>query len=260
MSKHWMDKVWSWDHCFNALALARSDPGLALDQFLAVFDHQTETGALPDSITHSEVLYNFVKPPIHGWMFSLLRERMPTPIRSETLAEVYRRLSAWSRYWLDHRRAPGSALPFYEHGNDSGWDNSTVFDADRLIESPDLAAFLVLQLDELAHLAAEVAPDEAAGWEAEADAVAAALVDQLWDGSRLFARSVIGHRAASTSSLLTALPIVAAERLPAASLMALASQIDGTPHRLRTSHRAASTRRTTTPTATGAARSGHLRR
>ncbi len=22
MSKHWMDKVWSWDHCFNALALA----------------------------------------------------------------------------------------------------------------------------------------------------------------------------------------------------------------------------------------------
>ena len=24
-------------------------------------------GALPDSVTHSEVLYNFVKPPVHGW-------------------------------------------------------------------------------------------------------------------------------------------------------------------------------------------------
>ena len=29
MSKHWMDKVWSWDHCFNALALAPGLPDLA---------------------------------------------------------------------------------------------------------------------------------------------------------------------------------------------------------------------------------------
>ncbi|KOV82412.1 hypothetical protein ADL02_22415, partial [Streptomyces sp. NRRL WC-3723] len=28
MSKHWMDKVWSWDHCFNALALAPGCPEL----------------------------------------------------------------------------------------------------------------------------------------------------------------------------------------------------------------------------------------
>src|SRR5690606_15500943 len=60
MSKHWMDKVWSWDHCFNALALAASEPRAALDQFLLPFDHQASTGALPDSVTHSEVLYNFV--------------------------------------------------------------------------------------------------------------------------------------------------------------------------------------------------------
>lgn len=63
MSKHWMDKVWSWDHCFNSLALAPGAPELGWDQFQLVFDHQDESGALPDSVTHSEVLYNFVKPP-----------------------------------------------------------------------------------------------------------------------------------------------------------------------------------------------------
>ena len=224
MSKHWMDKVWSWDHCFNALALARSHPQLALDQFLGVFDHQAETGALPDSVTHSEVLYNFVKPPIHGWIFSLLRERLPQPMVAENQAEVYRRLAAWSRYWLDHRRAPGSALSYYEHGNDSGWDNSTVFDTDRVVESPDLAAFLVLQLDELAHLAADVAPDEAEAWQAEADAVAAAL-EELWDGAGLAARSVTEHRRGSASSLLTALPILAGGRVPAASVPALVAKV-----------------------------------
>src|SRR6185503_5983670 len=40
MSKHWMDKVWSWDHCFNALALVDGAPDLAWDQFELVFDHQ----------------------------------------------------------------------------------------------------------------------------------------------------------------------------------------------------------------------------
>ena len=32
-SKHWMDKVWSWDHCFTAPAPAGGDPGLAWNQF-----------------------------------------------------------------------------------------------------------------------------------------------------------------------------------------------------------------------------------
>src|SRR5256714_11372379 len=42
MSKHWMDKVWSWDHCFNALALAGGAPELAWDQFCLPFDFQDE--------------------------------------------------------------------------------------------------------------------------------------------------------------------------------------------------------------------------
>ena len=84
MSKHWMDKVWSWDHCFNAIALAESHPELAWDQFLAVFDHQDERGALPDSVAHSEVLYNFVKPPIHGWALEQFRSRLNAPLTHET--------------------------------------------------------------------------------------------------------------------------------------------------------------------------------
>jgi len=214
MSKHWMDKVWSWDHCFNALALASADPDLAVDQFLLPFDHQVATGALPDSVTHSEVLYNFVKPPIHGWAWSLLRDRLPDAVVAAAEPEVYRRLAAWTRYWLDLRRAPGSPVPYYEHGNDSGWDNATVFDAARLVESPDLAAFLVLQLDELARLAASVAPLEAAGWRAEAEGMLAGLLGELRDGDRLVARTVDGHRPTSSSSLLTALPLLLGERLP----------------------------------------------
>ena len=66
------------------------------------------------------------------------------------------RRARWSRFWLDARRVPGHALPHYQHGNDSGWDNATTFDPGHVIQTSDLAAFLVLQMRELAGLAGEL--------------------------------------------------------------------------------------------------------
>jgi hypothetical protein len=208
MSKHWMDKVWSWDHCFNALALAHGQPRLAFDQFMLPFDHQTSAGALPDSVTHSEALYNYVKPPIHGWAFTALRRRLPAALVDAHLSEVYRRLAAWSRFWLDHRRVPGHALPHYQHGNDSGWDNATTFDRDRVIESPDLAAFLLIQLGVLHELALELGEGEDAVAWAAAEAEIREGLAGLWRGDGYVAVAASGGREAKRRSLLTLLPIV----------------------------------------------------
>ncbi|GAB3396206.1 trehalase family glycosidase [Humibacter soli] len=236
MSKHWMDKVWSWDHCFNALALAGGAPRLALDQFMLPFDHQTESGALPDSLTHSEVLYNYVKPPIHGWAFAHLRAALADDILQPELDEIYRRLSAWSSFWLDSRRVIGHALPHYQHGNDSGWDNATTFDHDRVIESPDLAAFLLIQLRVLSSLAHELADQhseradalhaEGQHWSAAASEVAAGL-DALWRDDGYVAVAPFTGREAKRRSLLTLLPIVLGESLDDAVSATLANGISG---------------------------------
>ncbi|MFE9404196.1 amylo-alpha-1,6-glucosidase [Streptomyces sp. NPDC006530] len=216
MSKHWMDKVWSWDHCFNALALAPGCPGLALDQYHLPFDHQDGSGALPDSVTHSEVLYNFVKPPIHGWAFGRLRRLLPTPLNRDEIASVYGRLGRWTDFWLTARRAPDTQLPYYQHGNDSGWDNATTFDPERVIATADLAAFLVLQLHELAFLADQLdMSDEALRWTKTAEELQTALLDQLWTGDRFLARSVVTGNSWSSGSLLDLMPIVLGEHLPA---------------------------------------------
>nr|WP_244630615.1 MULTISPECIES: glycogen debranching protein [unclassified Microbacterium] len=225
MSKHWMDKVWSWDHCFNALALAPGLPDLALDQFLAPFDHQDAAGAMPDSVTHSEVLYNFVKPPIHGWAFSRLRERLGRPLRRDELEAVYHHLARWSRFWLDHRRAPGRVVPYYEHGNDSGWDNSTAFDHDRVIEAPDLAAFLVIQLGVVADLADELGHG-GGEWRVERDGLEEAMLRELRDADGFFAVGSFSRRESKRTSLLTLLPILASDRLPENVGAQLAAQIE----------------------------------
>ncbi|GGU15550.1 amylo-alpha-1,6-glucosidase [Streptomyces coeruleorubidus] len=237
MSKHWMDKVWSWDHCFNALALAPGCPGLATDQFALPFDHQDGSGALPDSVTHSEVLHNFVKPPIHGWASGRLRRRLPTPPSRAELAGTYDRLERWTHFWLTARRAPGAALPHYQHGNDSGWDNATTFDPERVVVTADLAAFLVLQLHELADLAAELGkPDEAGRWTRTAHEIQSALLDELWTGERFVARGAATGDTWSSSSLLDLMPIVLGEHLPGEVGSALADHIKAhlTPYGLAT--------------------------
>ncbi|MEV8527310.1 trehalase family glycosidase [Streptomyces sp. NPDC052000] len=237
MSKHWMDKVWSWDHCFNSLALAPGCPELALDQYHLPFDHQDASGALPDSVTHSEILYNFVKPPIHGWAFGQLRRRLPTPPSQDELAQVYDRLERWTDFWLAARRAPGAQLPHYQHGNDSGWDNATTFDPERVIVTADLAAFLILQLHQLACLARELdKPEEATRWTATAEETQTALLDQLWTGDRFLARSVATGDTWSSASLLDLMPIVLGEHLPAELGSTLADRIKAhlTPYGLAT--------------------------
>ena len=227
MSKHWMDKVWSWDHCFNALALAPGHPSLAWDQFCLPFDHQDESGALPDSVTHSEVLYNYVKPPIHGWALGHLRRRLAQPLDRTELARTYDRLERWSQFWLTARRAPGSELPHYQHGNDSGWDNATTFDPERVVVTADLAAFLILQLRELADIAHDLQrPDDARHWTRTADATQDALLTQLWKDDRFVARGALSGNTWSTDSLLHLMPIALGEHLPQDIADHLASRIE----------------------------------
>jgi len=224
MSKHWMDKVWSWDHCFNALALAAGQPDLAWDQFQLPFEHQDASGALPDSITHSEVLYNFVKPPIHGWTLRRLRGQL-TALDGRQLRHAYDRLETWTRFWLTARRVPGAGLAHYQHGNDSGWDNATTFDPARVVESADLAGFLVLQMRELADLAVHLGRAEAAeSWMRAADDMRAALLE-LWTGQRFVARAAGTYRTWDSASLLDLMPIVLAGELPDQIRNALATRI-----------------------------------
>jgi glycogen debranching enzyme len=235
MSKHWMDKVWSWDHCFNALALAAGEPDLAWDQYKLIFDHQDPMGGLPDSVTHSEVLYNFVKPPIHGWALSKLRAIVD--LSPEQLKETYDQLARWTAFWMDTRRGDREALPHYQHGNDSGWDNATPFDTERVAQTADLPAFLVLQMRELAELAALLGEHETAeDWTKNAGRLRDDLLGQLWTTDRFATRSPRSGATWTSASLLDLMPIVLGAELPGEITSALAGRIAGhlTAHGLAT--------------------------
>lgn len=213
MSKNWMNKVWSWDNCFNALALAEQDPALAWDQLMLFFDHQDENGAIPDHLTNASRSFRFYKPPVHGWTLRNLMQ-VPGVIDDDKLTTIYEPLSRWTDWWFQYRDDDNDGLPQYNHGNESGWDNGTVFAEGVPVESPDLAGYLIIQMDVLAEVATQLGKDdEARSWRQRADGLLTLLMDHLWNGTQFFARHANSHEIIAGDSSLVFMPLLLGERL-----------------------------------------------
>jgi hypothetical protein len=214
MSKKTMTAVWSWDHCFNALAMAGLGPKEALDQFMAPFYLQNENGALPDLLNPGmELLWNFTKPPVHGWCFGKLMDKFEYP--NDILKTVYDGLEKQLNWWFVYRDEDHNGLPCYAHGNDSGWDNSSLFDNGYYVTAPDLSAYIFLQMRTLSRIAGKLKmSSEKTAWEEKSSALLQNLFNLCWKEDHFVAlRSHGRDYVPFPSSLQTHLPVVLGEYL-----------------------------------------------
>lgn len=216
MSKNWMNSVWSWDHCFNAMALTYHKQVMAWDQLMLMFDMQDDFGGLPDYYNDRSVHWNFSKPPIHGWVLGWMMERTRF-IRSDQIRQIYGPLCRWTEWWFHYRDDDRDGIPQYHHGNDSGWDNATPFKAGVPLESPDLCAFLILQMETLAKLAAKIGHhEEAESWQRRSEELLNKMLAHFWQGDHFAAMRSGDHLLADTDSLFLYLPLILGKRLPLA--------------------------------------------
>lgn len=213
MSKNWMTNIWSWDHCFNAMALAKHQPQLAWDQLMIFFDNQDSSGMLPDFMNDEFAYWNCTKPPIHGWTILWMIERAAN-IANEQLQEIYTPLSKWTNWYFEYRDDNKNGFPEYHHGNDSGWDNSTVFSEGIPVESPDVCAFLILQMEALEKIAHRLGKEEAAAmWKRKQENLLDAFLQYFWKDDQ-FTAYVFEQQVKTGDSLLLFMPIVLGKRLP----------------------------------------------
>ena len=213
MSKNWMTNIWSWDHCFNAMALVEKNPELAWDQFMIFFDKQDDSGLLPDYMNDQYSYWNCSKPPIHGWTLSWMLKKSKD-ISKDKLLEVYGPLSKWTKWYLENRDVNNNGFPEYHHGNDSGWDNSTVFAEGVPVESPDLCAFLILQMETLSEVADKLnLEEEAKEWTRLAENLLDSMIKHFWVKDKFVAYH-LNEQVETGDSLLLFMPIVLGKRLP----------------------------------------------
>ncbi len=228
MSKNHMCQVWSWDNCFNAMAMSYGHPELGWDQLMVMADHQDPYGAFPDAVNDFIRHYNFSKPPVHGWALSFMRQQKPEYFASARLREIYGPFSRMANWWLTYRVGQGESLPHYLHGNDSGWDNSTMFDAGIPLIAPDLAALLALHCMELSDLADALGESaEAVRWHETAIRLVADLIHTLWREDHFVAMRQTDHQIVESKSLIPCIPIVLGKWLPPEFQTALVEQIRG---------------------------------
>lgn len=225
MSKNWMIRVWGWDHCLNAIALAEKDPRLAWDQVMLFFDNQHPDGALPDAISDTGHVWTFCKPPVQGWTIGMIM-RQTGAITRDDLQMIYDPLCRWTNWWFNYRDDDHDGIPQYNHGNESGWDNATVFDQGMPVESPDLATYLVLQLEALGEIALRLGRwAEAGQWRYRADQLLQRFIAHSWNGEQFVAPHSGDHRVVGLESLMSYMPLLLGKRLPAAILEKLVTGV-----------------------------------
>jgi hypothetical protein len=214
MSKVNMRALWSWDHCFNALASAKNKE-LAYDQYYIPFDFIDQTGAIPDLMLDGKIAFSYVKPPIHGWALDKLQAK-GVQLSKPQLLECYTSLEKWTQFWFTYMDHDQNGFPQYNFGNDSGWDNATPFDLGYAIESADLMAFLALQMESLSNLAQKLGkPKEAAAWKSKSQKLIKDMISYFWDGKRFVAKRTIDKAVDKENlSLMRFLPLVLGSRLP----------------------------------------------
>lgn len=214
MSKNWMTNIWSWDNCFNALGTSLGDFDLAWQQIQLMFDHQAENGIFPDGLNDRASDWMFVKPPVYGFFLKKLLEHPKS--KSLSLLPIYQSMVKHTEFWFRCRDTNKNGIPEYFHGNDSGWDNGTIFDSGFPAESADLCAFLIVQIDFLADLADRLGKsDESKRWTHRSDVITKYMIDKLWvDGHFVSMNISSGKDNKMSRSLLSFIPLIIGERLP----------------------------------------------
>lgn len=203
--------VWSWDHCFNTAGLMTADPDLAWDNMAVMFDYQDELGQLPGSANDSNMHWNFAKPPIQGLFAGKMLDRME--LSENRLNQLYRWIDKQVAYWFGCHDCNDDGVPEYHHGNDSGHDNSTVFDQAFAIDSPDLLAFLICALETLGRIDTKLGRDARRVLELKGLCINR-FVDHFVVDGRIVARDTLTQEVVECRSILPLMSIVAGKYLP----------------------------------------------
>lgn len=184
MTKNWMTNVWSWDNCFGAIFLSKAHPQLAYEQLMMFVQVQAENGVYPDYLNETYASYSCTKPPIYGWTYDYLVRENEFFEQDTIIEEFYQTICKQTNFWLKHRMSR-MGLPYYTHGNDSGWDNGTFFSKGIPVIAPDLAGFLIYQTECLSRLAGRLNnPEDEIKWKEKSEELLALLQEKLWDGER----------------------------------------------------------------------------
>lgn len=216
-----------WQLTFQAAAFANNTRA-AWDQMLVPFDHQSETGQLPDFYDECHGAFLTIRPPIHGWALKLMKQLgYYQNVPQEEIAAFYPKLAAWADWFGKYRTDGVDGLPHYEHSDESGMEDGSTFRVSNDMVTPDLPAYLVLLFEELGEMSQQLGMDPSVKtmWYDKAAAMQARLIDKLWDGEKFVSHTLDARPIEKDYGILGYIPVILGRRLPEAILQKLIADL-----------------------------------
>jgi len=201
----------SWHQVYHAMALRDSDA--AVQTLMNMFPNQDEYGELPDLITEDFVNITATKPPIHGLGLLWIMERIE--LTDEQCRKIYPGFKKLFSFWTTLRDTDNDGIPQYNHGCESGYDFSLMFEKGVPVETPDIICYIVLLAEALEKLAVRLSLDnEAKQWRAKEKFLLDALFSEFWNRERFIAKLSGLHEVVEFDGLEAYFPFMLGDRLP----------------------------------------------
>ena len=210
-----LTRAMTWQQSYQAMA-ARRDPELFMSLLYSMFTLQDEYGMLPDGASDKEVIFTATKPPFQGFALSwILAETDLDTIDRDLVEKLYGPFVKWVRWWLTFRDLDNDGLIGYAHGDESGFDDSSIFVGGVPVETPDAAAFIILCLEALGKMAARLGmKDESESWQKASEEMLRKMLDTMWNGEKFICLRETTHEVVDQESISVYQPIILGKRLP----------------------------------------------
>ncbi|MCL2226973.1 MAG: hypothetical protein FWB97_05025, partial [Oscillospiraceae bacterium] len=207
-----------WQMPMQAIWLSR-DMKLAWEVFKSGFDHQEENGRLVDALGF------FVgppggaalKPPVHGLSLLWLMENCDLSFVPKAEKEaVWEGLRRWTEYFLEKHDTDGDGVVEFLSIIETGWEDAPCYNVGFPCASPELNAFIALNMEALGKFGREIGKPEdvCAEWEAKSKALISKIPGKFWDGTKWFAFNAQTGKRSDSATLALFCVLVLGDRLP----------------------------------------------
>ena len=217
-----------WQLSHHAVALHR-DLKTAMDFMMIPLDEASPQGQLPDFYDDSYGCWQSIKPPVQGWALKWIMKDhdLAAEMDPKDLRYLYDGLAAWGNWFMKYRDDDHDGIPQYEHGDDAGLDDNSVFKYAPVMETPDLCAYLGLLFEALGDIAGMLKLDSSAAeeWYARSREIIDRMVKTFWNGERFIALVNRTHEEVKTDSILYYMPLVLGKRLPPEIIRKMAADL-----------------------------------
>lgn len=215
MSRNSLADAFGWQQGYQAMAIS-ADVKQAWEFLCNMFAYQLPDGQLPDWINDYCSTYLTSKPPFQGFAFDWLWNHADMDeLTVEDYLKLYYPLAKWAGWWFNYRDSDNDDIPQYNHPDESGWDDGSIFSKGVPVESPDLCAFLILVTEALGKIAQKIGRQaDSRYWLERSEKLLQDMLRELWNGEHFVAKLSGSHEVIEGRCVALYQPIILGKRLP----------------------------------------------